>query len=309
MAAVTEWYQQGYPGAPPPGGLIPLARPLYPPDATAYGKKPSTDGPDCEAIRRGISRGGRAPWEWATGQNKRKWSNTFAHGSPGWPVGETGAAGFQRQQGIDDTGWWGTASHNALQYALVPTGVGLPHAGEHLLDDVARDLLREAVTMFKGDTSTVRKAALAEAKTWIGYTESPPGTNNSSFGIWYGLPYQPWCAMAVSYWFELGNTAGSPSFQQGERYHYCPTIVDDARAGRHGLTVTSSPVAGDLCVYDWDGGGFDHVGLYEQGTSFSWSAIEGNTSVGNDSNGGAVMRRERAFNEAFEVVFVRVAEP
>jgi hypothetical protein len=75
-----EWWEHAYPGAPPPGGLITLPRPLYPPDAVERGKKPSPDGPDCEAIRRGISRLGRAPWEWASGENKRKWTNTFAHG-------------------------------------------------------------------------------------------------------------------------------------------------------------------------------------------------------------------------------------
>ena len=67
-----SWWEQAYRGAPPPGGLIPLARPLYPPDASSRGKNPSGDGPDCEAIRRGLSRLGRAPWGWATGDNKRK---------------------------------------------------------------------------------------------------------------------------------------------------------------------------------------------------------------------------------------------
>jgi CHAP domain len=305
---VPDWdYEHAYPGAPPPGGLITLARPLYPPDAVERGKKPSVDGPDCEAIRRGISRGGRAPWEWAIGDNKRKWSNTFAHGKPPGNVSESGAAGFQRQMGIDPSGWWGMQSHNALQYALIPEG--LPHVGEHLLDDRARELLHEAVQIFKGDTSTVRAAALAEARTYLGYVESPPSTNCNMFGAWYGMNYQPWCAMFVTYCYELGSDGGSPSFVRGSKYSYCPYILNDARARRNDLSVTGDPGPGDLVLYDWEQNNEpDHIGLFEEWVSGrTFSAIEGNTSTSNNSNGGSVMRRQR--DAGSSVIFVRVAEP
>jgi hypothetical protein len=309
MTPPTWDYQHGYPGATPPGGIIPLARPLYPPDAASRGKKPSSDGPDSEGWRRGLWRGGRIPADWATGKNKRKWSNTLAHGSPGGNVGESGAAGYQRQMKIDDTGWWGTESAKSIQYALIPAG--LPHAGEHLLDDYARALLWTAVELFKGPSGTVRDAALAEAKTYLGYTESPAGTNCNMFGAWYGMNYQPWCAMAVTYWYELGHDGGSPSFVKGSRYHYCPTIVDDAQNNRHGLSLTSDPIPGDVVVYAWQDGDqvYDHVGLFEDGDTNSWQAIEGNTSVDNQSNGGEVMRRSRTRSQTARVAFVRVAEP
>jgi hypothetical protein len=291
--------------------LIPLARPLYPPDAAARGKTPSGFGPDCEGIRRGVARLGRAPWEWATGQNKQKFTNTFAHGEKGTggDVGTSGLAGFQRQMDIDDTGWYGTASHNALQYALVPDG--LPHAGEHGLDDYARELLRQAVHFHKGDTSTVRAAALAEARSWLGYVESPAGSNANTFGAWYGMNYEPWCAMFVTYCYELAGP--SPSFERGLRYAYCPYILDDAHARRNGLATTLEPKPGDLVLYDWsaDGGGglVDHVGLFEGWTGEStFTAIEGNTSTSNNSNGGQVMRPERSLDDA-DIYFVRVAEP
>ena len=303
---MTEWWERAYRGAPPEGGLIPLARPLYPPDAAERGKKPSGEGPDCEGIRRGLSRLGRAPWEWATGKNKRQWTNTLAHGKPPGNVGESGVAGFQRQMSIDDTGWWGTASHNALQYALIPEE--LPHGGEHGLDDVARDLLRKAVKTFKGDTSTVRAAALAEAKAWLGYTESPPGTNANVFGAWYGMQYEPWCAMFVSYCYEIAGP--SPSFVAGSRYAYCPYILDDAYAGRNGLAVTLEPIAGDLALFDWhDDATPDHIGIFERWVgTHTFESIEGNTSTSNDSNGGQVMRRKRdAIHDG--VTFVTVAEP
>jgi hypothetical protein len=303
---MSEWWEQAYRGAPPPDGLIPLARPLYPPDAAERGKKPSGEGPDCEGIRRGLSRLGRAPWEWATGKNKRQWTNTLAHGEPPGNVGESGCEGFQRQMDIDATGWWGTASHNAIQYALIPEE--LPHGGEHALDGRARELLREAVDQFKGSDGTVRASALAEARTWLGYSESPPGTNANTFGVWYGMNYEPWCAMFVTYCYEVAGP--SPTFVQGSRYAYCPYVLQDANARRNGLSNTIEPIAGDLVLYDWAGDGVvDHIGLFERWTGINtFEAIEGNTSTSNQSNGGQVMRRKRDTGDA-KVYFVTVAEP
>jgi hypothetical protein len=172
-AGMTWDYEHAYPGAPPPGGLIPLARPLYPPDAAEQGKKPSSPGPDCEAIKRGISRGGRWPWQ----PFDQAYSNGFAHGTSG-NVGESGVAGFQRQQGIPDSGWWGAESHKAIQYALIPDG--LPHAGEHLLDDHARQLLRQAWDQFGGEEPSgstveqVRDAIVDFCETGLAY---PSGWN------------------------------------------------------------------------------------------------------------------------------------
>jgi hypothetical protein len=144
---MSEWWKHAYAGSAPPGGLIPLARPLYSPDAAEQGKKPSVDGPDCEAIKIGIARGGRWPWQ----EFDQAYSNGFAHGKSG-NVGESGVAGFQRQQSINDTGWYGSQTHNALQYALIPDE--LPHGGEHLLDDRARQLLRDAWERFGGEEPT-----------------------------------------------------------------------------------------------------------------------------------------------------------
>jgi CHAP domain-containing protein len=301
------WWEQAYPGAPPPGGLIPLARPLYPPDAAEQGKKPSSPGPDCEAIKRGISRGGRWPWQ----PFDQAYSNGFAHGTSG-NVGESGVAGFQRQQHIDDTGWWGKVSNDALQYALVPDG--LPHAGDHLLDATARDLLQKAYDMYGGaepappTSGKLRERALEKAADELGYTENPAGSNNNKYGSWYGLNYQPWCAMFVTWAYE--QSGDSPSFVKGSRYSYCPYVVADARANRYGLTTTDDPIPGDLVVYDWSQDTiYDHIGIFETWTgSGVFNAVEGNTSTSSNSNGGQVMRRERN-RYAQGTVFIRVAEP
>src|SRR5215831_18174389 len=135
---MASWWQKPYSGAPPPGGLPPFIRPLYPPSAKNKGKTPSTDGKDVQAVKRAISRLGRWPWQ----NFDDSYSDGFALGSPSSEVTDSGMAGFQRQQGIDDTGWMGEKTYNALAYALVP--YELPHGGEPAFDKTAIDLLNQA---------------------------------------------------------------------------------------------------------------------------------------------------------------------
>jgi hypothetical protein len=87
-----------------------------------------------------------------------------------------------------------------------------------------------------------------------------------------------------------------------------PYLLDDARNLRFGLKV-SEPIPGDCVLYNWDGGEYDHIGVFEQWVGgHTFTAIEGNTSTSNDSNGGEVMRRQRDVNGQ-GTVFVRVGEP
>lgn len=128
---MSDWWERGYPGGPMIGP--PLKRALYPPDA-APAHDPSSAGDDVVALKRAISRGGR--WPWATFDSE--FSIGFSHGKPGGNVGDSGLAGFQRQQGIQPTGYLGETTWNAVRSARVPEG--LPHAGEPLLDQTAVDL-------------------------------------------------------------------------------------------------------------------------------------------------------------------------
>jgi CHAP domain len=291
----SAWWSHANPGAPMVGP--PLIRPLYPPDASSRGKAPSSDGDDVVAIKRAVSRSGHWPWS----SFDDAYSNGFAHGRSG-NVSENGLAGLQRQNGIDATGWMGEATYNLIRSALIP--YGLPHAGEHLLDATALELLARYAA--EGGSS-VRELALSKARSYLGYVESPPGTNGNMFGAWYGMNYEPWCAMFVAYCFEH-VAGGSPSFVKGSRYSYVPYMVSDALAGRNGLTTTTKPIPGDLVAYDWQRDGvYDHVGIFEDGNAGEWDAIEANTSTSNNSNGGQVMRRSRRSSDA-ATRFLRVAE-
>ena len=129
-----HWWEKASPGAPMVGPA--LKRSLYPPDAAAKGKKPSDPGSDVAGIKRAVSRSGHWPWAAFDGE----FSNGFAHGKSG-NVSENGLAGLQRQNGIDATGWLGEATYNLIRSALVPDG--LPHAGEHILDATAIELIED----------------------------------------------------------------------------------------------------------------------------------------------------------------------
>jgi len=282
-------------------------RPLYPPDAKAKGKTPSVNGPDVEAYKRCVWRLGR--WPGPATNFDRAYSNAFSHGKSG-NVGETGVAGVQRQAKIQDSGWIGEPTFNFFRSVLIPEG--LPNAGAPAIDARAQSLFVDAWEMFGGKEpsptppQSLRSKALAQAVTQLGIKESPPNSNTTKYTTWYGL-VGPWCAMFVTWCYE--TVGDSPSFVKGKNYAYVPYIVSDARGGRNGLILTDAPVGGDLVCYDWQRDGtFDHVGLFEKWTGGGgFTAIEGNTSTSNNSDGGEVMRRSRNTNSQ-STVFVRVAE-
>ncbi len=159
--------------------------------------------------------------------------------------------------------------------------------------------------------------ALRIAKSQVGTKESPADSNNVKYNTWYyghpvnGGSIYPWCAVFVSWCIAKSQPFyrfKKPRF----RYAYVPAVVGDARAGRYGLQVVakSGVRPGDLVCFDWPGespGVADHIGFFDgwiNQTSGTFRTVEGNTSLGNNSNGGEVMHRERSLGEV--QVFVRV---
>jgi len=304
----TEWWEKAYPG----GKMVAVRgfpRPLYPPDAAAQGHKHSVDGPDVEAYKRTVSRAGR--WKWQAFD--QDFSNAFSHGKSG-NVPDTGIAGIQRQQNMEpDTGWVGEKTFNTLRSIRIPEG--LPHAGEMAMDARSVELVNAAWDMFKGkepaspsaQPGTAAQARLSAAIAEIGTKESPPNSNQCPYSQWYGM-IGPWCAMFCT-WADQTGERPTASFKRGSKYAYVPYVVQDARMGYNGLSITSEPKPGDLVCFDWDWNGeFDHIGLFEKWVSAdTFSAIEGNTSNSDNSNGGEVMRRNRS-RWSQDTVFVRVKE-
>ncbi len=143
------------------------------------------------------------------------------------------------------------------------------------------------------------RRALAEALRHVGVRESPPGSNRTMFGRWFGVDGVPWCAIFVSYCFSVGAGVtlcrrwhGAGVYPRG--VCYVPTLETWLRATGRGLDADCAPAPGDVAVFDWDGGLPDHVGIVVgRRADGDLDTVEGNTAVGNDSDGGAVMRRRR----------------
>lgn len=134
---------------------------------------------------------------------------------------------------------------------------------------------------------------LTIATRHIGYKEVAPGINQNKFGEWYGMNFQPWCAIFVSYCFYNAGLPLPATTQKG--FAYCPYGVDWFKRQNR---FDRKAKVGDVVFYDWGKDGTsDHVGIVENVyPDGRIAAIEGNTSSGNDSNGGTVMRRSRYLN-------------
>lgn len=144
------------------------------------------------------------------------------------------------------------------------------------------------------------RRALAEALRHVGVRESPPGSNRTMFGRWFGVDGVPWCAIFASYCFDVGAGVvlcrGWRGGGVGPRgVAYVPTLAAWLKAT--GRSV-DHPQPGDLVIFDWDGGLPDHVGIVVRADGVSLETVEGNTAVGNDANGGEVMRRTRHASQA-----------
>lgn len=142
----------------------------------------------------------------------------------------------------------------------------------------------------------------------IGYTEDPPGSNKTKYGAEFGFDGVQWCC--IFYMHILKHSSNvipyGPHAYNKNGYASVPGYYIDHKNGS-----TSDPQPGDAVIFDWEKGKqasgdwtSDHIGIFKEwidkkaGTFFT---IEGNTSVGNQSNGGAVMLRQRnlAFVQAF----------
>lgn len=144
-----------------------------------------------------------------------------------------------------------------------------------------------------GTVSDVLRVARAE----LGYMETPANSNQTKYGAWYGLNGQPWCMMFLQWIFHQAGVSDLLPTKTAS----CGAMMRAAQSA--GLWVTGSYQPGDLVIYDFPGGAAtDHCGIVESVSGNMVTAIEGNTAVGNDSNGGEVMRRSRPLSQVVGAV-------
>lgn len=141
---------------------------------------------------------------------------------------------------------------------------------------------------------------LAVARKELGVKESPSNSNNVKYNTaYYGREVHdtasakyPWC-MVFQWW--VFQEAGVPElFYGGKKTASCGTLMDYAAA--HGQLVRSKYRPGDLVFLRFSTNRTrpDHVGMVKEiRSNGDVTTIEGNTGLGNDTNGGQVQQRVR----------------
>jgi hypothetical protein len=131
----------------------------------------------------------------------------------------------------------------------------------------------------------------------------------------------PWCMMAVSLAFKhganliLGDGPGPApwGFWPGRGFAYVPAFEAWAKTRGFWIGRVHEPETGDVACYDWNHDGVpDHVGIVEHVNRFglrTFVALEGNTEDGADSNGGALLERERSVLETVGFARLRWQQP
>lgn len=264
-----------------------MARPPYP-IRTLKLTQPRMHGTDVSAVQKRL-RGVYIDGEYgpATGAAVKDWKWRV-----GYPVAQVNTA-------------LGPEEHLVL--------VGFRKRTAAMITRTAARVAKKQMERFK-PKPPIGERTIAEARKWIGVTESPAGSNRvpvlvawaKKLGVATYYMGFAWCAW---FGFTCALAAGSTSAKQGlvQRLFnalYTVDIVNQARAGKFGLSVvpTAEVQPGDLALIDFPGGDplVDHLEVVEvppaQVGNGEYVSIGGNTSPGDSgsqSNGGGVFRRRR----------------
>lgn len=138
------------------------------------------------------------------------------------------------------------------------------------------------------------------ARKEVGTRENPKG--NVKYNTWYyGHPVSgnnlAWCCVFVQWVYErAGLTLPYLTASCGLLLNWYKAHEIDC--------ITKNPVPGDLVIFDWPNTNArtDHIGIVESVKVNELITIEGNTGIGNDSDGGRVMRRNR--NKKYVVAYI-----
>lgn len=130
------------------------------------------------------------------------------------------------------------------------------------------------------------------AKSQLGVKESPAGSNKVKYNTWYygkevsGAAY-PWC-MAFVDW--CVNEAGM--MDQITKTASCGVQATHAQKTGRWHWGSKGIASGDIVIYSFSSA-HDHTGIVVGTGSTTIEAVEGNTSLTSNDNGGKVMQRTR----------------
>lgn len=143
------------------------------------------------------------------------------------------------------------------------------------------------------------------ARSQIGFHEG--ASNENPYGIWYGVPNAPYCAMGVSWCFGQIGLSHLIAAQTPKGFSYNPAALPWFQ--RQGMVVNKMQAQmGDLAFFDWNGDGVvDHVELIEAASPGGLTTIGFNTGSPNDPTQEGCWRLHR--NYLFIMAIVRPKYP
>ena len=137
------------------------------------------------------------------------------------------------------------------------------------------------------------------AKSQIGVKEHPADSNTVKYNTAYygkvvkGSAY-PWCCVFI--WWLFNQLGASELFYGGKKTASCTTLYNYYK--KRGQAV-STPKPGDLVFFKFNKKTIQHIGVCVSSTASSITTLDGNTGVGNEANGGAVMQRTRSKSNVY----------
>jgi hypothetical protein len=137
----------------------------------------------------------------------------------------------------------------------------------------------------------------------VGYTERP--NNDTTFGKWFGLNNQPWCAMSASkMYFDAGMIGTVANTNKG--FASCDAWLKYLTKNNQ-LVPLGQAKRGDLVFFQFDEDAQpDHVGIvkFHHTTLKYLQVFEGNTSsgkAGSQSNGDGFYLKKRDYKTIMAV--------
>ena len=140
------------------------------------------------------------------------------------------------------------------------------------------------------NTGNYRADIIGVARTQIGYRET--FDNKTKYGAWYGLDYQPWCAMYVVWCARQAKIPSSVLASTGFADPECFEI--ECKDGKE-----YTPVPGDL-FFKKD---LSHTGLVYHVDGEYFYTLEGNTNNDGSDNGTEVMCHKRKIADMYFGVY------
>jgi hypothetical protein len=138
---------------------------------------------------------------------------------------------------------------------------------------------------------------LAVAAREIGYREIAGKINK--YGAWYRMNGVPWCMQFVQWcYYQAGAMLPHKTASCGDMLSWYRHNQPDC--------ISKAPVKGCIVIFDFPKTVYstDHTGLFVKTEGQTITTIDGNTSGGNDANGGWVQQRTRKLSYANPIYII-----